>query len=74
MAKFRGAVVVDTDRCKGCGLCVEACPQNVLALSSEVNAKSYHYAEMAEPEKCVGCSACGYVCPDAVLTIYRVKN
>ena len=33
MAKMRGATVVDTERCKGCSLCVVACPLNVLALT-----------------------------------------
>jgi len=25
MAKIKGAIVVDTERCKGCNLCVVAC-------------------------------------------------
>ena len=29
MAKIKGAVVVDTERCKGCSLCVVACPLDV---------------------------------------------
>ena len=35
MAKIKGAVVVDTERCKGCNLCVVACPLNVLALTTK---------------------------------------
>ena len=31
MAKIKGAIVVDTERCKGCNLCVVACPLNVIA-------------------------------------------
>ena len=37
MVKIRGAIVVNTDRCKGCGLCVEACPKEVIALAKKVN-------------------------------------
>ncbi|MDR1414912.1 MAG: 4Fe-4S binding protein [Odoribacteraceae bacterium] len=73
MAKFRGAVVVDTERCKGCDLCVIACPSGVLALAREVNGKGYHYSEMANPDACIGCGNCGPVCPDSVLTVYKVK-
>ena len=36
MSKIRGAIVVDMDRCKGCALCVEACPQNVIAMARKV--------------------------------------
>ena len=35
MAKIKGAIVVDTERCKGCNLCVVACPLNVIALTKE---------------------------------------
>ncbi|HON18698.1 MAG TPA: 4Fe-4S binding protein [Salinivirgaceae bacterium] len=73
MAKFRGAVVVDKERCKGCNLCVVACPTNTLALAKEVNGKGYNFAYMANPEACIGCANCGMVCPDSVLTIYKVK-
>jgi 2-oxoglutarate ferredoxin oxidoreductase subunit delta len=73
MAKIKGTVVVNTDRCKGCDLCVVACPTNVLILSKEVNAKGYRYAQMQQPDECIGCANCGYVCPDGCLTIYKVK-
>ena len=41
MAKIKGAIVVDTERCKGCSLCVVACPLNVISLKKEVNAKGF---------------------------------
>ena len=73
MSNFKGAVVVNTERCKGCNLCVVACPANVLELHPrEVNNKGYHYAEMTG-EDCIGCSGCALVCPDSVITVYRVK-
>ena len=50
MAKFRGAIVVDTEHCKGCSLCVVACPTKVIELNPDVNGKGYHYAYMKNPE------------------------
>jgi 2-oxoglutarate ferredoxin oxidoreductase subunit delta len=73
MAKIKGAVVVNTERCKGCELCVVACPKDVLAMSKQVNTKGYNYAFPEKEEDCIGCAACGYVCPDACITIYKVK-
>ena len=73
MAKARGAVVIEKEVCKGCNLCVVACPQDVLALHKEVNSKGYHYSHMANPEACTGCTNCSAVCPDSCITVYRVK-
>ncbi|MGQ1888859.1 4Fe-4S dicluster domain-containing protein [Thermophagus sp. OGC60D27] len=73
MAKMIGSIVVDTETCKGCSLCVEACPTNVIALSDKVNGKGYNYAFMAHPESCNGCTNCAMVCPDSCITVYRKK-
>ena len=73
MAKIRGAVVVDIEKCKGCELCIVACPTNVLSMSKQVNGKGFHYSYMENPEACTGCTNCAQVCPDSVITVYRVK-
>ena len=73
MAKIKGTVVVDTDRCKGCDLCVVACPTDVLILGKEVNSRGYNYAQIAKADECIGCANCGYVCPDGCITVYKVK-
>lgn len=69
---FKGAIEVDTQRCKGCSVCVENCPTKSIGLSRSVNNKGYHYAEMIA-DTCIGCSSCAVVCPDSVITVYRVK-
>ncbi len=73
MAKFRGAIVVDIEHCKGCNLCVVACPAKVLDLHHDVNGKGYHYCYMKNPEACIGCASCGLVCPDSVITVYKAE-
>ncbi len=73
MAKVRGAITVDEYKCKGCGLCVVACPTNVIKLAADVNSKGYHFAYMETAEACTGCTSCALVCPDSVITVYRLK-
>ena len=73
MAKVIGAVVVDSEICKGCNLCVVSCPTKTLGLNRDVNSKGYHYSYMEFPETCIGCSNCSSVCPDSCITVYRLK-
>jgi len=74
MAKVKGRIIINTERCKGCGLCIIACPSNVLELAIEVNSKGYNFAQVKNSDECTGCANCGYVCPDGCITIYRTKN
>ena len=75
MSKIKGAIVVDTGRCKGCALCVVAFSQHVIALAEKkVNVHGYRYVEAAVPDACVGCTSCAIVCPDGCITVYRKKE
>ncbi|MEG0010708.1 MAG: 4Fe-4S binding protein [Muribaculaceae bacterium] len=75
MAKIRGAVLINIERCKGCDLCVVACPTKVLALQpKEVNNRGYHFAYMFSPDACIGCQSCALVCPDACIEVYKIKS
>ena len=60
---------IDSNRCKGCGLCVAVCPKNVLELSEEINTKSYFPVYQARPEDCIFCATCCIMCPDVAITI-----
>lgn len=73
MPKISGAVIINEERCKGCDLCVVACPVDVLALQpKEVNNRGYHFAYPKDAEKCIGCAACATVCPDGCIEVFRV--
>ena len=68
----KGTVVINRDRCKGCALCVNACPQHVLHLSDTYNIRGYRPVVLDESvAACTGCAVCAVVCPDVVFTVYR---
>ena len=65
-------VTFHTDRCKGCGLCVNACPKHILAIDpSQINKKGYSPAVMTDQEKCIGCAFCATMCPDCIITVEK---
>lgn len=70
---MKGYIEVDVNRCKGCGLCIEACPKGCIRLSDKVNTKGYRYAEQPDAQTCTSCTACGVMCPDGCITVYRDK-
>jgi 2-oxoglutarate ferredoxin oxidoreductase subunit delta len=74
MVKITGRIDINVERCKGCGVCIGACPFNLLALSGKVNHKGYNYLEVKEQERCTGCANCAVVCPDCIITVYRRKE
>lgn len=58
--------------CKGCGLCVSACPKNLLSLSNtRLNKKGLHPVEFTKPEDCTACASCATMCPDCVITVEK---
>jgi 2-oxoglutarate ferredoxin oxidoreductase subunit delta len=69
----KGRIEVATDRCKGCGLCIEACPLKLLELDKNtLNMKGYQPMRIHTPDKCIGCANCAVMCPDVVITVYRL--
>jgi 2-oxoglutarate ferredoxin oxidoreductase subunit delta len=67
----KGRIEVNERFCKGCELCVNACPPKVLGLDmSRLTPKGYHPA-MIVAEGCTGCAICAIACPEAAITVFR---
>jgi 2-oxoglutarate ferredoxin oxidoreductase subunit delta len=64
-------VLVDKERCKGCELCITACPRSVLAMSDVFNGSGYHYSVAVRGEDCTSCTFCAVMCPDTCIEIYK---
>ncbi|MDD4731689.1 MAG: 4Fe-4S binding protein [Desulfovibrio sp.] len=61
--------VICAERCKSCGLCVEACPKDTLAIGKHLNSQGYNVVEQVAPENCVLCGLCRIVCPDVAIGV-----
>ncbi len=64
-------IVVDEEKCKGCELCIAACPKHIIVMSEHFNEKGYHPAKQINPEKCNGCTFCAIICPDVAIEVYK---
>ena len=67
---IRGTVIIGLEVCKGCELCISACPQESLGLPSHINLNGYKYAELIK-DNCTGCINCAIICPESAITVYR---
>jgi 2-oxoglutarate ferredoxin oxidoreductase subunit delta len=68
--RTRGTVVIDVEMCKGCDLCIDACPPRVLEMTvHEVNSRGYRYPRLLPG--CTGCQACAWICPDFCFQVYK---
>lgn len=70
---IRGTIEVAQEICKGCELCITACPQESIALSERINALGYRVVALAR-DNCTGCVNCALVCPEGAITVYRMKK
>ena len=65
-------VTFRTERCKGCGLCVTACPKKIVVIAEDViNEKGFHPATVNDMEACIGCASCAIMCPDCVIKVEK---
>lgn len=70
-----GTVIIDGERCKGCQLCINICPQGVLRLSEQLNSHGYPTITLDEGDQhCTGCARCALICPDVVFSVYRTAH
>ena len=53
---------LESDKCIGCGRCVEVCPHRVFRLNDRK-------AEIAHLDKCMECGACEMNCPTAAISV-----
>jgi 2-oxoglutarate ferredoxin oxidoreductase subunit delta len=66
-----GKIEIDTERCKGCGLCTISCPKELMHLGKESNRQGYFYVQWDDQGTCTGCALCGEICPDVAIRVWR---
>ena len=71
---MRNYIEINSDLCKACNLCIEACPKQVIEIGGEINERGYRCVVPARNEDCIGCRQCAVICPDVAITVYREED
>jgi 2-oxoglutarate ferredoxin oxidoreductase subunit delta len=70
----QGKPVIDPEKCKGCGLCIGACPKHILEFSKDVNKQGVSYPLCIDESACIACTFCATMCPDSAITILKSRR
>ncbi|NMA92156.1 MAG: 4Fe-4S binding protein [Firmicutes bacterium] len=70
----KARLAVSPGLCKGCGLCIEKCPSQVLDWSDRLGVYGTRIVEPKHMERCTGCRLCQLFCPDNAIDVIRVKD
>ncbi|MCK4439756.1 4Fe-4S binding protein [Candidatus Bathyarchaeota archaeon] len=70
-----GKIAINKELCKGCALCISACPQKLIVVAEEINSKGYYPAEFVDPkEACTGCTLCALICPEVAIEVFSKEK
>ena len=68
------SIIFDEEKCKGCGLCITACPKKIIDLDTDkINKKGYNPAGVKDFDSCISCAQCAIICPHVVIKIENDK-
>jgi 2-oxoglutarate ferredoxin oxidoreductase subunit delta len=71
MTVTKGTIIINSELCKGCELCIHFCPKKVITQSVKLNAAGYPPALYSDKGECTGCAICALVCPECAIEVYR---
>lgn len=68
-----GKIIINIERCKGCGLCIMTCPKGSIIVSKKSNKNGFFPAQ-ADNTECTGCAECAIICPEAIIEVFRNQS
>jgi 2-oxoglutarate ferredoxin oxidoreductase subunit delta len=63
------SIKISREKCKGCLLCVSACPKKLISRGNELNLKGFSPVKFKDNSGCIGCAFCAIICPDCCIEV-----
>jgi len=70
----KGKITINRDKCKGCLLCIRACPLKLLEADTVINSTGSYPVKVTNMDKCIACGNCFEVCPDVCIEVYELEG
>ena len=65
-------LVINYEKCKGCSMCVNACPKKILQINKKrLNLKGYNPVDIIDRAACIRCAMCATMCPDVCISLIK---
>lgn len=64
-------IIINEEKCKGCLLCIAACPKALIKAGHKLNKKGVKPVFCIDSDECLGCMLCAVVCPDCCIEVYK---
>jgi 2-oxoglutarate ferredoxin oxidoreductase subunit delta len=71
MSIQKGRVEISSEYCKGCGICFDACPKNLLSASNVLAYTGLPLTKFKDSGECIACKRCAIVCPESAITVFK---
>jgi len=67
-------IIIDSNVCKGCHICIDQCPNDVLEVSQRRSTKGYLMPIVTMIDDCIACMLCELICPDLAITVETIED
>jgi 2-oxoglutarate ferredoxin oxidoreductase subunit delta len=67
-------IKIKEEYCKGCGFCVEICPQGIIKQNNKTNERGYIIPEVTNQGECIACKKCELICPEMAVTVIEEEE
>lgn len=62
-------IYIEKEACKGCDLCIEFCPVDILEKAENLNKRGVYPPHVKSQEECINCENCMIYCPDFAIFV-----